>query len=58
MIGRAGGGFGVVWVGMVVAVRWRRVVVGTIVLFSAAEATRGRQRVVMWVVVRVRGEVW
>lgn len=43
---------------MVVAVRWRRVVVGTIVLFSAAEATRGRQRVVMWVVVRVRGEVW
>lgn len=44
--------------GMVVAVRWRRVVVGTILVFSTVEATWGRQRVVVWVTVRVRGKVW
>lgn len=43
---------------MVMAVRWRRVVIGTVVVFSTIEATWGRQRVVMRVVVRVRGEVW
>lgn len=43
---------------MVVAVRWRRVVVGTILIFSTVEVTRGRQRVVVWVAVRVRGKVW
>lgn len=58
MISRAGGGLGVVWVCMVMAVRWRRVVIGTVVLFFAVQAAWGRQRVVMWVAVRVRGEVW
>lgn len=43
---------------MVVAVRWRRVVVGAVVVLSTAEATRCRQWVVVGVVVRVRGEVW
>lgn len=37
---------------------WRRVVVGTIVVISTVKATRGRQRVLMWVAVRVRGKVW
>lgn len=47
-----------VWVGMVVAVRRRRrVVVGGVVVFSTVETTRGRERVVMRVVVRVRGKV-
>lgn len=46
-----------VWVGMMVAVRRRRVVIG-VVIFSTAEPTWGRQRVVMWVVVWMRGEVW
>lgn len=44
--------------GMVVAMRWRRVVVGTVIIFSTVEATRSRQGVVMRVVVRVRGKVW
>lgn len=43
---------------MVVAVRWRRMVIGTVVVFSTAEAARGRQRVVMRVVVRVGSKVW
>ena len=56
MVVRAGGGFGEVC--MVVAVRWGRVMVGTVVVFSTAKVTRGRQRVVKWGVVRVGGKVW
>lgn len=41
---------------MVVAVRWRRGVIGAVVVLSTAEAARGRQGVVVRVVVRVR--VW
>lgn len=44
--------------GVVVAMRWRRVMVGTIVIIATVKATGGRQRVVMWVAVRVRGKVW
>lgn len=39
---------------MVVAVRWRRVVVGAVVILSTTEATWR----VVGVVVRVRGKVW
>lgn len=39
---------------MVVAMRWRRVVVGTIVIFSTVKATWCRQGMVMLVVLRVR----
>lgn len=57
VVGWAGGRFGVVWVGVMVTVRGRRVVVGAKVIFPTVEATRGGQRVVVWVAVRVRGKV-
>lgn len=47
-----------VCVGVVVAVSCRRRMVEAVVFFSAAEAARGRQRVVMWVGVRVRSKGW
>lgn len=56
MVSRAGGRF-LEWMGMVVGVRWRRVVVGWVLIFPTAEATWGRHRVVMGVAVRVEGEV-
>lgn len=43
---------------MVEAVRWRRGMIGSVVVFPTAEKSRGRQRVMERVVVRVRGEVW
>lgn len=56
MVSRAGGWF-LVLVGMVVAVRWRRVVIGCVLIFPIAKATWGRHRVVMGVVVSMRGKV-
>lgn len=50
MVGRTGGGFGVVCMGMVVTVSCGRVMERTKVVFMAAEATWSRQRVVVWVV--------
>lgn len=44
-------------VGMVVAVRRRRVVIGCVLIFPIAKATWGRYRVVMGVVVSMRGKV-
>lgn len=58
MVGRAGGRFRVVCMGVVVTVSCRRVMVRAIVVFTTAEATWSRQRVVMWVVMRVRVKVW
>lgn len=56
MVSRAGGWF-LVLVGMVVAVRRRRVVIGCVLIFPIAKATWGRHRVVMGVVVSMRGKV-